>query len=75
MTTTATTKALVRAITRQHLIEEVRFVQTAALGRPMSEAPILCTCGEVTTSGAWEQHRGLSTDAARKARYEREEAA
>lgn len=49
-------------MTRRHLIAEVRFEQTARQGRPMSEAPLLCTCGEVTTSGGWERHRGDTVD-------------
>lgn len=45
-------------MTRKHVIVDVRFQQTAEQGRPMTEAPILCSCGEVTTSGEWETHRG-----------------
>lgn len=43
-----------------HVIEEVRFQQAAEQGRPMSEAPVLCRCGAVVTSGTWDRHRGLS---------------
>ena len=32
----------------------------AEQGRPMSEAPVLCSCGAVVTSGTWDRHRGLS---------------
>lgn len=53
---------------RRHLIAEVRFQQAADQRRPMSEAPLLCTCGEVTTSGGWEAHRGWTADQERVAR-------
>lgn len=45
----------------KHVIAEARFAQAARQGKPESEARILCTCGVVTTSGKWEQHRGDST--------------
>lgn len=45
----------------RHVIAEVRFVQAARQGRPESEAALLCTCGVVTTSGKWDEHRGPST--------------
>lgn len=53
---------------RRHLIMDVRYALMAEQGRPMSEAPILCSCGEVTTSGGWEAHRGLTLDQERVAR-------
>lgn len=43
-----------------HRIAEVRFEQTARRGLPSSAAPVLCECGEVTTSGRWDAHRGLT---------------
>jgi hypothetical protein len=43
-----------------HRIVEVHFQRTAEQGRPSSEAPILCSCGEVTRSGTWERHRGVT---------------
>jgi hypothetical protein len=58
-----------------HRIVEVRFVQTLAQGRPMSEAPILCSCSEVTSSGKWEQHRGPSLPALAKRESDRRMAA
>lgn len=44
---------------RRHLIEWVRYALMAEQGRPMSEAPLLCECGEVVTSGTWDRHRGI----------------
>ena len=55
-----------------HVIEEVRFQQTAEQRRPSSEAPLLCRCGEVTTSGEWEAHRGQTRDQLRVARNHQE---
>jgi hypothetical protein len=39
---------------------EVHFQRTAEQGRPSSEAPILCSCSQVVTSGTWEKHRGVT---------------
>lgn len=50
-----------------HRIADVRFQQTAERGLPMDQAPILCECGEVTTSGEWDRHRGLILPADRRA--------
>lgn len=36
-----------------------RFQLMVEQGRPQSEAPILCSCGEIVTSGEWDAHRGL----------------
>jgi len=47
-------------MTRPHTIVRVAFQANAEAGRPMSEAPVLCRCGAVVTSGAWDRHRGLS---------------
>lgn len=47
---------------RRHLIEWVRYALMAEQGRPMSEAPLLCSCGAVVTSGTWEGHRGDTID-------------
>ena len=55
-----------------HRIVVVNFQQTAERGLPSSAAPILCTCGEVTTSGEWEHHRGQT---AAQQRVERNHAA
>jgi hypothetical protein len=54
-----------------HRIEEVRFAQTVAQGRPIAESPILCSCSAIVTSGTWELHRGQTADAARHAGYKR----
>jgi hypothetical protein len=43
----------------RHIIADVRFQQTAERGLPMEQAPLLCECGEVTTSGDWNRHRGV----------------
>lgn len=51
-----------------HRIVEVRFAQTAAQGRPSSEAPLLCECGEVMRSAEWDAHRGLTRQQERVAR-------
>lgn len=51
-----------------HRIVQVRFRQAAEQRRPSSEAPVLCTCGDVVTSGTWDEHRGLSTVQERQAR-------
>lgn len=53
---------------KRHVIAEVRFSQAAQQGRPSSEAPLLCTCSAVVTSGTWDEHRGLSTVQERQAR-------
>lgn len=45
--------------TRDHRIVEARFQQAADQGRPSSDAPILCTCAAVVSSGTWDRHRGL----------------
>lgn len=52
-------------MTRKHLIESVAFQQMAEQGRPMSEAPLRCSCGTWPTSGEWERHRGDTVDTAR----------
>lgn len=52
-------------MTRKHLIESVSFQQMAEQGRPMSEAPLRCSCGWLGTSGGWEPHRGLTVDGER----------
>lgn len=52
----------------RHTIVEVRFQQTVEQRRPVSEAPLLCSCGEVTTSGRWDAHRGPTVDQSRVAR-------
>jgi hypothetical protein len=49
-----------------HRIVEVHFQRTAEQGRPSSEAPILCSCGEVTRSGTWETHRGITLASLKK---------
>ena len=49
-----------------HKIVDVRFAQTAEQGRPSSEAPLLCSCSEVVTSGTWEAHRGPASTALAK---------
>lgn len=46
----------------KHVIVGPRFQLMVEQGRPQSEAPIGCSCGQVTTSGEWDRHRGL-TDA------------
>lgn len=51
-----------------HRIAEVRFQQAADHGRPSSEAPLLCTCGEVMRSADWESHRGRTQTQLRVAR-------
>lgn len=50
---------------RRHQIEWVRFQLMAEQDRPMDQAPLLCSCGEVTTSGEWDEHRGPSSDSQR----------
>ena len=45
----------------RHVIRDVRFQQTADQGKPSSAAPLLCSCGEVTTSGQWDEHSGRLT--------------
>lgn len=57
-------------MTRPHLIESVAFQAMAEQGRPMSEAPLRCSCGWLGTSGGWERHRGLTVE-----RIERNKAA
>ena len=49
-------------MTRPHTIAEVQFQQMAEQGRPMSEAPLRCSCGAWTTSGQWSDHRGDTVD-------------
>jgi hypothetical protein len=49
-----------------HRIVEVHFQRNAEQGRPSSEAPILCSCGEVTRSGTWETHRGITLASLKK---------
>jgi hypothetical protein len=57
--------------TRSHLIVSVQFQRMAEEGRPMSEAPLECSCGEWTTSGGWAEHRGLTQDQLRVLRSHR----
>ncbi len=45
------------ASTSRHLIAEVRYQQAREQGQAMTDAPLLCTCGETLTSGAWDTHR------------------
>ena len=75
MSRTTAGQRTVRAIHRAHRIIEARFSQNAAMGRPTAMAPTLCSCGEVTSSGAWEAHRGVTVDAARHAERKAEVAA
>ena len=67
MSYSATQQAARRASFARHVIEEVRYQQTVAAGRPISESPILCSCSAVVTSGTWDAHRGRTLDAARHA--------
>lgn len=46
-------------MTRPHTIVRVAFQANAEAGRPMSEAPVLCRCGAVVTSGTWDRHLSL----------------
>lgn len=55
-----------------HRIAEVRFQQAADQGRPSSEAPLLCTCGEDMRSADWEAHRGRTQTQLRVARNHQE---
>jgi len=64
----ATQQASRRAYTRLHVIKEARFSQAVALGLPIEDAEIECSCGVVVTSGTWDKHRGLTLDAQRHAR-------
>lgn len=52
-------------MTRPHVIETVNFQQMAEQGRPMSEAPLRCSCGAWTTSGGWDAHRGPTQESLR----------
>lgn len=54
------------AASAHHTIVSVAFVDTAARGLPSSEAPLECSCGEVTTSGEYTTHRGPSEYVERK---------
>jgi hypothetical protein len=56
---------------RQHLILSVQFQRMAEEGRPMDDAPLLCSCGTWTTSGGWAEHRGLTQDQLRVLRSHR----
>lgn len=51
-----------------HRIASVQFQRMADEGRPMSEAPLRCTCGETVTSGTWDAHRGPTATMQRVAR-------
>ena len=52
-------------MTRPHTIAEVQFQQMAEQGRPMSEAPLRCSCGWLGTSGTFDSHRGPTVDTER----------
>lgn len=66
MSYSAVQQAERRAAFRSHTIEEVRFSQARAQGLRDEDAPLLCSCGAVVTSGTWDLHRGRSRDAERK---------
>lgn len=51
-----------RATMKAHRIVDVAFQRMKDEGRPMTEAPITCTCGAHVTSGTWDVHRGAHLD-------------
>ncbi len=62
-------------MTAKHVIRRVEFSRMAEEGRPMSEAPLECSCGARVTSGTWESHRGDTSTMARLKRNREERAA
>ena len=58
--------SVIKDYRQRHTIADVRFAQTVAQGRPVESSPILCSCGQVTTSRGWDAHRGPTADAWKK---------
>ena len=44
------------------MIVSVAFDATVRAGLPVESSPLFCSCGEWTTSGEWERHRGDTVD-------------